>query len=155
MRRACEASVTIDASIEDVWRVVVDVTRVGEWSGECVASGWVDGVAEAAPGARFQGGNRRGRMRWTRLNEFDVVDPPHELVWHTVFTPMYRDSTEWRLRLRATEDGTELTESFRVLRLSHTMEAVFAVVQPGHRDRSDDLAGDLDRLKTLVESGVA
>jgi hypothetical protein len=110
--------------------------------------------ANLAPGARFRGGNRRGWMRWARLNEIDVADAPNELVWHTVFDAIHRDSTEWRLSLRPTPDGTELTQSFRILRLSRPMEAFLGLVQPAHRDRSNDLADDLARLKTVVEAGA-
>jgi hypothetical protein len=91
-------------------------------------------------------------MRWTRLNEIDVADAPKEMVWHTVFGRIQRDSTEWRVSLRSTPDGTEVTESFRVLRLSRPLEAFFGLIQPAHRDRSTDLADDLARLKRIVES---
>lgn len=154
VRRDCEARITIEAPVEDVWNVISDVTRVGEWSGECRRCEWVGDPAKLAPGARFRGGNRRGWMRWARLNEVDVADAPNELVWHTVFDATHRDSTEWRLSLRSTPDGTELTQSFRILRLSRPMEAFLGLVQPAHRDRSNDLADDLARLKTVVEAGA-
>jgi uncharacterized protein YndB with AHSA1/START domain len=154
VRRDCEARITIEAPVEDVWNVISDVTRVGEWSGECRRCEWVGDSAKLAQGARFRGGNRRGWMRWARLNEVDVADAPNELVWHTVFDATHRDSTEWRLSLLSTPDGTELTQSFRILRLSRPMEAFLGLVQPAHRDRSNDLADDLARLKTVVEAGA-
>ena len=129
-----------------------DVTRVGEWSGECRRSEWVCDSAAPTPGARFRGTNRRGLMRWTRLNEVDVADAPNEIVWHTIFDTLQRDSTEWSFRLRPTPDGTEVTESFRVLRLSRTLEIFLSLIQPAHRDRSEDLADDLERLKKVVEA---
>ena len=30
-----QARITIEAPVEDVWNVISDVTRVGEWSWEC------------------------------------------------------------------------------------------------------------------------
>ncbi|MBM3660265.1 MAG: SRPBCC family protein [Actinobacteria bacterium] len=152
MRRECQASIVVEAPATEVWDVVSDVTRVGEWSGECRRCEWVGGAAGLAPGARFRGTNRRGMMRWARLNEVDVVEAPHELVWHTVFTGLRRDSTEWRVGLRPTPEGTEVTESFRIVRLSRAMERFFELVQPAHRDRSQDLADDLARLKSVVEA---
>jgi hypothetical protein len=80
VRRDCQARITIEAPVEDVWNVISDVTRVGEWSGECRRCEWVGDSARLAPGARFRGGNRRGWMRWARLNEVDVADAPNELV---------------------------------------------------------------------------
>jgi len=41
MRRECEASVVIEAPPEAVWSVISDVTRVGEWSGECRRGEWI------------------------------------------------------------------------------------------------------------------
>ncbi len=154
MKRECEATVTVDAPPETVWSVVADVTRVGEWSGECRRCEWVGSPAHAVPGARFRGGNRRGVLRWTRLNEIDVAEPVEELVWHTLFGAINRDSTEWRIRLRPVPDGTAVTLSFRVLRLSRSLELFFGLVQPSHRDRTADLIGDLDRLKSVVEASV-
>lgn len=154
MRRECEAKITVEVPAEAVWKVISDVTRVGEWSGECRSCEWVGDSAEAAPGARFRGGNRRGWMRWTRLNEIDVADAPSEIVWRTLLSAIYRDSTEWRVSLRPTPDGTEVTESFRILRLSRPMEAFVGLLQPAHRDRSKDLADDLARLKKIVEAAA-
>ncbi len=155
MRRECEARIIVKAPVEAVWNVISDVTRVGEWSGECRQCEWVGNSAEPAPGARFRGSNRRGLMRWARLNEIDVADAPNEMVWHTAFRAMQRDSTKWRVCLRPTPDGTEVTESFRILRLSRAMEIFLGLMQPAHRDRSNDLADDLARLKKVIEAQVA
>jgi hypothetical protein len=155
MRRECEAGIVVKAPAAAVWDVISDVTRVGEWSGECRHCEWVGHSAGPAPGALFRGSNRRGLMRWARLNEIDVVDAPNEMVWHTVFSGFHRDSTEWRVRLRPIPEGTEVTESFRILRLSRAMEVFLGLVQPAHRDRSQDLADDLARLKMAVEAQVA
>ncbi|MGH3733011.1 MAG: SRPBCC family protein [Acidimicrobiales bacterium] len=151
MRRECEASIAIEATPEAVWGVISDVTRVGEWSGECQGCVWVDGFHAVAPGARFRGRNRRGGLRWTRVNEVVAVDAPHELVWITVPSGPYLDSVEWRLSLTADAEGTLVRESFRVLRIPRLMEWGIAVVMPAHRDRTTDLADDLARLKLVVE----
>jgi len=152
MRRECEATVTVGAPSETVWALISDVTRVGEWSGECRRCEWEGISAAPVPSARFRGRNRRGWLHWTRRNEIDVADPPEELVWHTIFTRTYRDSTEWRMHLRPVPDGTEVALSFRILRLSRSMEWFLGHVQPAHRDRTEDLRSDLARLKTLVEA---
>jgi hypothetical protein len=44
-----------------------------------------------------------------------------------------------------------VTEAFDILRLSRAMEGLLDVFMPAHRDRSADLAGDLNRLKSLIE----
>jgi uncharacterized protein YndB with AHSA1/START domain len=153
MRRSCEASVAIKAPIDAVWNVVSDVTRVGEWSGECQGCDWVGGADSPVPGAQFRGRNRRGSMRWTRLNQVIKAVPPHMFVWRTVARFPYLDSVEWKLILAEESSATRVTEAFEILRLSKAMESVINVVMPAHRDRSADLAADLDRLKSLVEAG--
>jgi polyketide cyclase/dehydrase/lipid transport protein len=146
------ASIEIGAPARAVWDVVSDVTRVGEWSAECRGCSWETGSTTAVAGARFRGRNRRGGIRWTRLNEVVVADAPRELVWRTVAAGVYPDSVEWRLRL--TEDGawTRVEESYRILKIPKIMEWAISVAMPGHRDRSHELLGDLGRLKQLVEA---
>jgi uncharacterized protein YndB with AHSA1/START domain len=151
MRRACESSVTIASPPEAVWAVVSDVTRVGEWSGECRGCDWVGDADAAVPGARFRGRNRRGGFRWTRLNEVVLLDEPHELVWRTVPSGPYPDSVEWRLHLREVPGGTLVNESFTVLKMPRIMETLLWIAAPWHRDRTADLADDLERLKAVVE----
>jgi Polyketide cyclase / dehydrase and lipid transport len=152
MRRECEARVTVHASAEAVWSVISDVTRIGEWSGECLRCEWVGNPAKPVATARFRGGNRRGLMRWTRLNEIDAAEAPKQLVWHTIVSGPYRDSTEWRMSLCPTPEGTEVALSFRITRLSGPMEWLLDLVQPAHRDRAGDLTDDLARLKVVVEA---
>ncbi|MGH9046709.1 MAG: SRPBCC family protein [Acidimicrobiales bacterium] len=155
MLRECEASVEISASPEAVWSFVSDVTRVGEWSGECRACIWMGEPASAQPGARFKGRNRRGVIRWTRLNEVVRADAPNELVWRTVPGGPYLDSVEWRLSIGGNATCSKVSESFRIVKMPDLMRWLIPLALPAHRDRSDDLAADLGRLKLLVETGSA
>ena len=153
MRRSCQASVTVDAHVEQVWELVSDITRVGEWSGECRGCAWEGGDGDApVRGARFRGHNRRGGFRWSRLNEVTDVEPPRRLVWRTLARFPYPDSVEWELSLAEIESGTEVTELFRVLKVPKAMEWLVEIFMPAHRDRSSDLAEDLGRMKEVVES---
>jgi|ERR1017187_1939740 hypothetical protein len=152
MRRKCEATISVDASPEAIWAVISDVTRTGEWSGECQGGIWVGDATAPAPGVRFRGRNRRGRFRWTRLNEVIEAQPPRTLVWRTLRRAPYPDSVEWRLTLAQEGDTTRVDESFQVLKLPRVMEASLWLLMPSHRDRTSDLAEDLNRLKALVES---
>lgn len=153
MRRKCEAMVTVDASADSVWAVISDVTRVGEWSGECQGCAWENGTQAMTPGARFRGRNRRGGIRWTRVNEVTLVQRPRTLVWRTVARPPYPDSVEWRLILDDDGEKTRVSESFEVLDMPRLMEWLVWFAMPAHRDRTADLVEDLSRLKVVVESG--
>jgi uncharacterized protein YndB with AHSA1/START domain len=153
MRRQCEASVNVVASPEAIWAVISDVTRVGEWSGECRGCSWVDGSESVTSGAHFRGRNRRGGFRWTRLNEVTRVDPPRMLAWRTLPRAPYVDSVEWRVSLAQHGTATSVTESFEVLKMPRLMEWLIGLLFPPHRDRTADLKDDLERLKYVVESG--
>ena len=146
--------ITVSAPAERVWEVISDVTRVGEWSGECLGCEWIGTASEPVAGARFNGVNRRGWVRWSTKNEIDVAQAPAMLEWHTLSPALYKDSTSWRLSLSPTETGTQVTLSFRVLELSRALEWLIGRIVPAHRDRTNDLADDLLRLKDLVDAGV-
>ena len=46
----------VDKDPDDMWDLVTDVDRIGEWSPECSGAEWLDGGAPR-PGARFRGRN--------------------------------------------------------------------------------------------------
>lgn len=147
-------AVVVAAGIDDVWDIVRDPTRVGEWSHECVGGEWVGDVTEARPGARFRGRNEQGRIRWGRLCEV-VSAEPHELVWRTVPTRLSPDSTEWSLRCTRVGDGTRIEQAFQVVK-STRLEPVYATILPAHRDRTEALTQDLRRIGALAaRSGAA
>lgn len=147
-------AVTVDAGIDQVWNVVRDVTRVGEWSHECVAAAWLGDATSAVPGARFRGRNRAGIIRWGRVCEI-VSAEQYELVWRTVPTTLYPDSSEWRITLDKVDDGTRISQRFRVLRVPKMLGVIYAMLIPKHRDRTPALMNDLRRLGTVARGSSA
>jgi iron-sulfur cluster repair protein YtfE (RIC family) len=142
-------TVTVGAGVEEVWDVVRDVTRVGEWSHECVGASWLEGSTSATPGARFRGRNRAGIFRWGRVCEIVSADP-HELVWKTVPSFRYPDSSEWRISLEEVGQGTKITQRFGVLHAPKVLMVLYAMLIPAHRDRTASLIGDLERLGAVA-----
>ena len=142
-------AVTVETDIDAVWEVVRDVTRVGEWSHECVSAEWLDGAVQAAPGARFRGRNRAGVLRWGRTCEV-VSSEPYALVWRTVPTALYPDSSEWRITLDRAGDTTTIAQEFRVVRAPRVLGVLYALLIPGHRDRTAALVADLERLALVA-----
>lgn len=143
--RSCHVEVVVDAPPDAVWDVVCDVTKVGEWSNECVEAEWLDGATIAQPGARFRGRNRAGAFRWGRQCEV-LSATPHTLVWRTVPTLLFPDSTEWTIRLHDDPAGTRIEQSFTILKLPRLLDWVFATSIPAHRDRTEALTQDLRQL---------
>ena len=143
--------VVVAASPAAVWDVVADITRVGEWSHECTEISFLDGATRAEPGTRFRGRNRQGIFRWGRVCEVLAAEPP-ELVWRTVPTTFYPDSTVWRISVTPTEGGTLLEQRFDAVRVPKFLDVVYGVMVPAHRDRAAALTEDLRRLGALASS---
>lgn len=148
VQHAGSTAVVVDADIDSVWDVVRDPTRVGEWSHECIGGEWMGEVTEARPGARFRGRNKQGLFRWGRLCEV-VSAEPFELVWRTVPTRLYPDSTEWTLRLAREDDGTRIEQTFDLVK-GTKLEALYATFLPAHCDRTDALRQDLRRIGEIA-----
>jgi len=154
VQKNSRVDVDVDAGLRDVWEVVSDVTRVAEWSHECRSAEWISAPGRAVLGARFRGHNRAGWLRWSRTCEVVAVDEPHEIVWRTVPTLLFPDSTEWRIRLAPEGSGTRITQSFRVLRAPRLLDLLYAWLIPAHTDRDAGLADDLVRIGAVAARGV-
>src|SRR3954452_3373513 len=106
-----QVSVTIDAPPDVVYDLVADVTRMGEWSPECVRCEWLG--EPGVVGSTFKGHNRRGPARWSTVARVLVADRPRTFT----FATLYKDdpSTQWSYRFEG--DGpTTVTESFEAIR---------------------------------------
>jgi hypothetical protein len=155
VQKRASVVVSVPADIEIVWNIVRDVTRVGEWSHECVSASWTGGSRSATAGARFRGRNRAGIARWGRACEIISADP-HELVWRTVPTAFYPDSCEWTIALADDQTGgTRIEQSFRVLKAPKGLDVLYGLLVPSHRDRAAALADDLRRLGEVASRAAA
>jgi uncharacterized protein YndB with AHSA1/START domain len=79
-RPSIAVTVVIDASQEAVWSLVSDVTRVGEWGGECQGAEWVAGSGPAVDG-RFLGRQRRGDHEWESMSFVTEFEPGSSFAW--------------------------------------------------------------------------
>src|SRR5688500_6142805 len=63
---ADQVSVTehIDAAADEVYALVSDLPRMGEWSPENTGGSWVGGATGPATGARFKGTNKNESKAW-------------------------------------------------------------------------------------------
>jgi hypothetical protein len=79
-----------------------------------------------------------------------VAATPYELVWFTIPTLLYPDSSEWRIGLTEVDRGTEICQQFRVLRAPRVLAVLYALLIPAHRDRTAALTRDLERLGAVA-----
>ncbi len=103
------------ATPEQVYDLVADVTRTGEWGEECVRCEWLD--QPGAVGSRFRGHNRSGRAQWSRECEVLVADRGHEVAWRIVpgKAPTRRDYIRWSCTLTPVEGGTRVVLAYQLL----------------------------------------
>jgi hypothetical protein len=125
----------IDAPPEVLYDVVADLTRMGELSPVCTGGVYDDDAVRGA-GAWFTGTNRTPQLRWETRCHVIVAERPNELVWemcggralppedepqpdepHVAEAPVSR----WRYTFRAVDGGTEVEESWRLLRVRDHM----------------------------------
>jgi uncharacterized protein YndB with AHSA1/START domain len=122
-----EVDVLVAAAPHTVWALVADVTRIGEWSPECVWARWVEDDAGAgdvpgsgrAPadvprlarpvvGARFVGQQRRRDVQWKSMSVVTEVEPGRSFAW-AVGDPAAPAAT-WRFDLFPEAGGTRLVQ---------------------------------------------
>ncbi len=156
MRRGTtgEARQHIEKSPEEVYDLVSDVTRMGEWSPECVGGEWLDGATGPTVGARFRGRNRHGRARWSTKPRVVVADRGRKFEF-VVPSPLGRDNTRWTYRFEPRGTGTEVIESFEMLRDPPLVAPLLYRWGMGVDDRQADLEANLrrslDALKVAAE----
>jgi uncharacterized protein YndB with AHSA1/START domain len=153
-----EVSAHIDAPPDRVWRLVSDVTRMGNWSPVCYRCEWVKGANGPEPGARFRGYNKQGLARWWteceitesvpgRVFEFRVIDGLLNAGYHN------RETTRWRYDLEADGIGTKITESFELVSFPPLLRPVSFFLR--RQDRESGMRTTLERLKKEAEGAVS
>lgn len=105
------ASITINRPPAEVWAAVADITRMGDWSPECIAGRWVGGATGPAVGAKFEGDNiaklaGRTVKKWTTTSEVTACEPG------ATFAFVAEGYTTWTYTFEAAGEGTKVTEAF-------------------------------------------
>jgi Polyketide cyclase / dehydrase and lipid transport len=130
--------IVVAASPEHLYEIIADVTRIGELSPVCKAAWWDEGSGPRE-GGWFTGRNEvEGRDPWERHCEIITAEPGRAFGW--VAGGRAEGVAEWSYRFRPVEQGTEVEESWRILRMVDRLRAL-----------GDDV---LNGMKTNTESGI-
>jgi hypothetical protein len=100
----------VGAPAEEVWAMVSDVTRMGEWSPENTGGEWVGGATGPAVGAKFKGRNQRGWRRWSTKAEVVEAEPGRAFAFDISAGPLV--VARWSYRFEPTDSGCRVTESW-------------------------------------------
>ena len=93
----------------EVYEMVADVTRMGEWSPICKECWWLDGDGLRV-GARFAGRNQTPARTWETTCTVVSADPGREVAW-VVSAGWVR----WGYRFEPVGGGTRVTEEWEIL----------------------------------------
>ena len=148
-----EARQEITAPPEVVYDLVSDVTRMGEWSPECVGGEWIDGASGPAVGARFRGRNRHGRARWSNRPHVVAADRPRVFAF-VATDPIGRDMTRWTYRPEPTATGTVVVESFEMVRSIPLYIRLSDRWLMGVKDRKADLEANMGRTLAAIKAAA-
>jgi len=99
-------SIVISGTPEDLYDMVSDVTRMGEWSPVCKACWWDEGGGPAV-GARFTGRNEVPERTWETRSEVVAAERGREFAFVLKAT-----RTRWGYSFAPVDGGTEVTESW-------------------------------------------
>ena len=99
-------SIVISGTPEDLYDMVSDVTRMGEWSPVCKACWWDEGGGPAV-GARFTGRNEVPERTWETRSEVVAAERGREFAFVLEAT-----RTRWGYSFAPVDGGTEVTESW-------------------------------------------
>jgi Polyketide cyclase / dehydrase and lipid transport len=146
--------IIVRAPSEEIYDLVAELTRMGEWSPECERVEWEDGATGPAAGARFVGHNRGGPlqlMRWSRRGRVLTAEPGREFAFAT--EEGGRESTLWRYRFEPVEGGTRVTESYEVKRIP-AWARIVDVPTNRHRELQRAMRHTLEQLKAAAEGST-
>lgn len=97
-------SIVVPSTPDEVYALISDVTRTGEWSQQCLRCEWDS--EQRGVGARFTGFNRTPEREWQTTSEVIAATPGEHFAWS-----VGPGRAQWGYRLRpAAGGGTELTE---------------------------------------------
>lgn len=104
-----EDSIVIAASPRDVYDMVSDITRMGEWSPVCRACWWDEGAGPKV-GAWFTGRNEVPGRTWETRSEVVAADRGREFAF-----VVGGNLVRWRYSFAPVDGGTKVTESWELL----------------------------------------
>ncbi|MFJ9607644.1 SRPBCC family protein [Kitasatospora sp. NPDC101176] len=176
----CE--VHVDATVEQVWRLVTDIGLPARLSPELQRVGWLDGADGAAPGARFEGHNHRDDMGdWRTVSQVIELAEYRSFAWAVVDpdgrygAPVPTSSAlsddqgldpavalaTWRFDLAPEEGGTRLRQSVVIgpgrsgvsLVIDRWPDREEQIVEYRLADLRKGMTATLEGIKALAEQG--
>lgn len=133
-----EESIEIDATPEQVWSVISDLERMGEWSPQCkkmIIRGGTVGL-----GTRTININRRGPLVWPTTSKVVRFEPNREIAFRVA-----ENHTVWSYTITPGDSGVTLTERREVNGSTTKISSILV----------DKLFGGVESFETELKLGMA
>ena len=145
------ASVVINRPVAEVFAAITDITRMGEWSPECVSGRWIAPAAGPAVGASFEGDNiaKLGPVtlkKWTTTSEVTAC------VENEVFEFSAEGYTTWRYDFKAEGESTTVTESFSYPQYEGFQKFLYVTIARRDKGLATAVQATLNRIKAVLEA---
>ena len=147
-----EVSVWMDAEPAEVWDLVSDVTRIGEFSPETFEARWTRGSTGPEVGAWFKGHVKRNGVGPTYWSLCRVTRCEVEEVFEFAVGTEEMNVNNWGYRLEPKDGGTLVTEYFRLA--SNLPTRIYWLLLGPLRRRTNQkgMRTTLERMKAVLES---
>jgi hypothetical protein len=161
--------VDVDRPPDEVYAVVSDLRRSGEWSTECTGGSWVSGEP-ATVGAVFRGDNFRAgdvvswapvaRGHWSTEAQVVAAEPGVTFCWAMRDSAGRLQESVWGFDIEPRGSGSLLIHHFRMGRLTEGMRSFKAQMSAQEQRRflrewgrklERDVAATLERIKAVIE----
>jgi hypothetical protein len=145
------ATAVISRPAAEVFDAISDITRMGEWSPECVAGRWVAPATGPEVGAVFEGDNVAAvgpvtLKKWTTSSTVTACEPGK------VFEFVAEEYTTWRYELNEHDGTTTVTESFSFAPYEGWQRFVYSTLMRRDRSMVKGMDKTLARIKASLES---
>ncbi|MEX0874208.1 MAG: SRPBCC family protein [Actinomycetota bacterium] len=151
-----DISLHMDAPPERIWRLISDVTRMGDWSPVCYRCEWIGESVGPEVGAKFKGYNRQGPLRWWTTCEVTESEPGRVFEFRTIdglFSIGHRgrEMTRWRYELTPDGIGTNVREHSEVVSLPPLLKLAAPMLRRQEPQREAGMRTTLERLRASAE----
>ena len=142
-----EHTIYVDAAPETVYDRVSDITHMGDISPTCSGGHW-DAGATGTVGDWFTGTNRVDDREWQTRSQVDAADRGREFAF--VVGGAEDGWVRWGYLLSARGGGTDVTETWQVLRIVPHMGESDEQLAALRERTAGSLRATLDTLRTVL-----
>jgi hypothetical protein len=146
---------TIRAKAAELYDLVSDLPRMGEWSPENTGGRWVKGASGPVVGAHFKGTNRSGRFRWSTDVVVTVAKPGEKFGFDVTLGPFKVANWDYHFEQAGGPDGaTKVVETWTDHRVPvfGTIGSLFIGVRDRPGRNRENMEATLDKIAAALEA---